>query len=309
MTGFLVFLFLGLIVALIVGLIKPFRFYPGQPTPSRKKLGLVFGTLIILSFIGIGVTSPSPRTKVEGDSIAKSTPTQTPSANVQTLSTVTQVNQNQNTTLNLVTRVVDGDTIEIDGGTKVRLIGIDTPETVDPNRPVGCYGKEASDFTKSQLVGKQVRLEKDVSETDKYGRLLRYVWIGDSLFNKKLVEEGYAQVSTYPPDVKYQEIFLTAQTNARNGNKGLWVALCVATPTPKPVVAAPTSKPTTSAQTAVNSGSCKYSCISPDRDCSDFKDHSEAQTFFNCCGFSAGNDPMRLDKANGQGDGQACESL
>jgi micrococcal nuclease len=121
-----------------------------------------------------------------------------------------------------VTRVIDGDTIVIDSGEKVRLIGVDTPETVDPKRPDGCFGKNASEFTKSQLLGKSVRLEKDVSETDKYKRLLRYVWINDVMFNELLVRQGYAQVSTYPPDVKYQDKFLAAQKEARNEKIGLW---------------------------------------------------------------------------------------
>lgn len=121
-----------------------------------------------------------------------------------------------------VIKVIDGDTIEIEGNIKVRLIGVDTPETVDPRRPVGCYGKEASDFVKSQLSEKTVELEKDVSETDKYGRLLRYVWLDGQLFNDTLVKEGYAQVSTYPPNVKYEELFLKSQARARSENKGLW---------------------------------------------------------------------------------------
>ena len=82
-----------------------------------------------------------------------------------------------------VIRVVDGDTIEIEGGQKVRYIGIDTPETVDPSRPVGCYGKEASDKNKELVEGKIVRLEKDISETDRYGRLLRYIYVGDIFVN------------------------------------------------------------------------------------------------------------------------------
>lgn len=121
-----------------------------------------------------------------------------------------------------VASVIDGDTIKLEDGSKVRLIGINTPETVDPRREVGCYGKEASEFTKTRLVGKEIRLEKDVSETDKYKRLLRYVWIDDTLFNEELIREGYAQVSTYPPDVKYKDRFLVAQEDARNNKKGLW---------------------------------------------------------------------------------------
>ena len=121
-----------------------------------------------------------------------------------------------------VIKVVDGDTIELTGGVKVRYIGMDTPETVDPRRPVGCFGHEASDKNKELVLGREVRLEKDVSETDKYGRLLRYVYVGDTMINNELVREGYARVLTYPPDVKYQEMFLDSQKYARENNLGLW---------------------------------------------------------------------------------------
>ncbi len=132
-----------------------------------------------------------------------------------------------------VTRVIDGDTIEVrmSGETyKVRLIGINTPESTTRVEP---YGKEAAEFTKSQLLGKKVYLEKDVSETDKYGRLLRYVWlkkpseltdseIRTKMFNAILVLEGYAQAATYPPDVKYAEYFAKYEAEARENNRGLW---------------------------------------------------------------------------------------
>ncbi len=130
-----------------------------------------------------------------------------------------------------VTRVTDGDTLEIEGGQKIRYIGVDTPETVDPTRPDGCFGREASDRNKELVLGKDVRLEKDVSETDKYDRLLRYVYVESpstgsgqtSLFvNDYLVRSGYAKVSTYPPDVKYQEKFLESEKYARENNLGLW---------------------------------------------------------------------------------------
>lgn len=131
-----------------------------------------------------------------------------------------------------VLKVVDGDTIEVlyDGEKKsVRYIGIDTPETVDPRRPVGCFGKEASDENKRLLEGKVVILEKDVSETDKYNRLLRYIYLplddGTTLFvNDYLVRQGFAQASTYPPDVRETDRFLQAQTEARDNNRGLWGA-------------------------------------------------------------------------------------
>ena len=131
-----------------------------------------------------------------------------------------------------VTRVIDGDTIEvnIEGHLyKVRYIGIDTPETVHPAKPVEYFGKEASEKNRELVEGKTVRLEKDVSETDKYGRLLRYVWVDDVMANAELVRLGYAQVSTYPPDVKYQALFLQLQREAEEAGLGLW-----AEPVPEP---------------------------------------------------------------------------
>ena len=127
----------------------------------------------------------------------------------------------------LVAKVIDGDTIELINGQTVRLIGIDTPETVDPRRPVGCFGKEASLETKNLVAGQWVILQKDISETDKYGRLLRYIYLpfkdGQTLFvNDYLVRAGFAKVLTYPPDVKFNEQFRQAEKEAREGKKGLW---------------------------------------------------------------------------------------
>ncbi len=129
-----------------------------------------------------------------------------------------------------VVRVIDGDTIEVNlqgKNTKVRLIGVDTPETVDPRRGVQCFGKEASNQTKSLVDQKRVILTKDVSETDKFGRLLRYVYLpledGQLLFlNDYLVREGFAHASTYPPDVAFSAQFTEAERAARLGKKGLW---------------------------------------------------------------------------------------
>ncbi|MEK7580672.1 MAG: thermonuclease family protein [Patescibacteria group bacterium] len=123
-----------------------------------------------------------------------------------------------------VIRVVDGDTIEIEGGQRVRYIGIDTPETVHPQKVVQCFGKEASEKNKELVEGKSVTLTKDVSETDKYGRLLRYVYIGDIMVNDFLVRQGYAYSSSYPPDVAHQEEFKEAELEARQGDRGLWSA-------------------------------------------------------------------------------------
>ena len=123
-----------------------------------------------------------------------------------------------------VTKVIDGDTIEIEGGLRVRYIGIDTPEIVHPQKPVECFGREASNKNKELVEGKFIKLEKDVSETDKYGRLLRYVFIDGFFVNQYLVKEGYAYSSSYPPDVKYQQQLREAQQEARENNRGLWNA-------------------------------------------------------------------------------------
>lgn len=119
----------------------------------------------------------------------------------------------------LVTKVIDGDTIELESGQKVRYIGIDTPELKGSE----CFAKEARDKNKELVEGKRVKLQKDVSETDRYGRLLRFVYTeDDTLINDTLIKEGYATVSTYPPDVAKQKLFQQSQQEARTNNRGLW---------------------------------------------------------------------------------------
>ena len=121
-----------------------------------------------------------------------------------------------------VERVVDGDTIELSDGRKVRYIGTDTPETKNPQVPVECFGKKAEEKNKELVEGKYVKLEKDVSETDRYNRLLRYVWVDDRLVNLVLIEEGYAFARTFPPDVAKQDRFKEAERTAREAGLGLW---------------------------------------------------------------------------------------
>ncbi len=128
----------------------------------------------------------------------------------------------QNTELFLVKRVVDGDTIELDNGDKVRYIGVNTPETVDPRKPVECFGNEAKAKNKELVEWKLVRLEKDVTDKDRYGRLLRYVFVQNTFVNDLLVREGYANVATYPPDVRYASQFLESERAARENKMGLW---------------------------------------------------------------------------------------
>lgn len=127
-----------------------------------------------------------------------------------------------------VARVVDGDTIVIDrglGDERLRYIGIDTPETVKPGTAVEWMGLEASAANQALVEGRSVVLEKDVSETDRFGRLLRHVWLRDAtwlLVDLELVRDGYAWVSTYPPDVKYADLYLAGQVDAREHQRGLW---------------------------------------------------------------------------------------
>ena len=197
-----------------------------------------------------------------------------------------------------VVKVVDGDTIKLSDGRTLRYIGIDTPETVDPRKAIQCYGKEASDKNKELVEGKEVRLEKDVSEKDKYGRSLRYVYLGDTLVNDYLVRNGYAKSSSYPPDIKHQDQFREAEQEARENKLGMWGDVCDSpSPTPAPqTIKAPVSITTPT-------GTATGTCSGPDKDCGDFATHTQAQAFYEMCGSS---DPHRLDADK---DGIACETL
>ena len=144
-----------------------------------------------------------------------------------------------------IERVVDGDTAIVsfifDDGSKylkerVRFLGVNTPETVHPNKPVEFYGKEASNFTKSQLTDQIVWLQTDVEVKDRYGRMLAYVWlrepteedfdnedsIREYMFNAKLLLDGYAQLMTIQPNSRYSNLFVYFQREAREAKKGLW---------------------------------------------------------------------------------------
>jgi micrococcal nuclease len=137
-----------------------------------------------------------------------------------------------------VIRAIDGDTIEVriegvmpgpgaglgEAGEehRVRLIGIDTPESVKPASPVECFGKEASAAAEALLGGERVRLVKDLEEVDGFERLLRYVYIGDELANARLVANGYAHAYTYAPNIRHSSLFVQLQREARDNGRGLW---------------------------------------------------------------------------------------
>jgi micrococcal nuclease len=127
-----------------------------------------------------------------------------------------------------VSKVVDGDTFWVINSRgkeeKIRLIGVNTPEVRNTGRTqVEYFGKEASDFVKALLTGRRVRLEYDVGRYDRYKRTLAYVYLEDGTFlNALLVKEGYANVATYQPNVKYVDLFIKLEREARDKAKGLW---------------------------------------------------------------------------------------
>ena len=136
----------------------------------------------------------------------------------------------------LVKRAVDGDTLQLETGERVRLIGIDTPEMHESDKlyrdsqrtqqdiqTIKALGRRAYEFTKNLVEGKRISLEFDVEKEDKYGRLLAYVYLKDGTFvNAKIVQEGYASLMTIPPNVKYADLFLKLYQEARNNRRGLW---------------------------------------------------------------------------------------
>jgi micrococcal nuclease len=126
-----------------------------------------------------------------------------------------------------VIAVIDGDTLDVTWGSRrerVRLLGVDTPETVDPRRPVGCYGPEASAFTHRRLQGRAVRLRFDRQRRDRFGRLLAYLEVDGRRFNDELLAGGYAKVLVIPPNGRHGRTMLDEELEARSARRGLWGA-------------------------------------------------------------------------------------
>jgi micrococcal nuclease len=124
-----------------------------------------------------------------------------------------------------VVRVVDGDTIHVrlaERVEKVRYIGVNSPEVHHPTKGEEPGGREAAAVNHALVAGRRVRLELDVQTRDRYGRLLAYVWLGDTMVNAELVRRGYAQVMTVPPNVRHQALFIQLQREARAAGRGLW---------------------------------------------------------------------------------------
>jgi len=176
-----------------------------------------------------------------------------------------------------VTKVIDGDTFELSNGDRVRIICIDTPERGEE------YYSEASDYLEDLILNEEVELVKDVSETDRYGRLLRYVYVGSTFVNGKLVEKGYARVYRYPPDTKLCDSLEELEDEAKEDELGIWADV----------------------EEEPETDTGDYICNSDSYNCGDFDTHNEAQAVFEVCG-GVGNDVHGLD---GDNDGIACESL
>ena len=123
----------------------------------------------------------------------------------------------------VVEKVIDGDTVVLTDKERVRYIGMDTPELHHPRKAVQPYAREAWEFNRKLVEGQKVRLEFDVERRDRYGRLLAYVFLEDGRFvNAELLKEGYAQLLTIPPNVRYVDLFTGLQRQAREAKRGLW---------------------------------------------------------------------------------------
>ena len=177
---------------------------------TRRHITLMFSAAISASLIGMGMTAGNiPENQPIVEEPIQPTPSPTPTTQERFQDTK-------------VTKIIDGDTIVIEGEVRVRLIGIDAPEKND------CLEKESTNALQSLIEGKTVRMEKDVSETDRYGRLLRYLWIGEELINETMVRNGFAYAKDYPPDTKYKDRLKAAQEEAQNNGRQLWGNICIA---------------------------------------------------------------------------------
>jgi len=189
--------------------------------------------------------------------------------------------QSELSNYNLVTRIIDGDTIEIEGGERVRLICIDTPERGER------HYREAKDYLEDLILNKEIKLVKDISERDKYNRLLRYIYTKDGIFvNELIVRNGYAKAYLYKPDTTLCPEIQIAENIAKDLNRGIWAENEVE-------------------ESNLPDSPEDYICDSNFYNCVDFKTKAEAQDVFEVCG-GLSNDIHRLDRDN---DGLACETL
>ena len=302
---------------------------PGFRTPWKKIVGLI----AVTAFILMGCTSPNETGIADTSESApdKSTETEEKQEQPEHQAGKNRENQKDNRSKDTptsdqeskqqkpgdaaatVTRVVDGDTIEIslNGKTEdVRLLLVDTPETVHPDKPVQPFGPEASQFAKNKLTGKQVRVEYDGPKRDKYDRILAYIWVDGNNFNKMLLEQGLARYAyVYDPPYTHSNALMKAQNRAKSAGKGIWSQNNYVTSDGFNAQDQQSDTETGSNQESASNGSgssnLKYNPNGPDRDCSDFDVHENAQEFYEAAG-GPEEDPHRLDR---DGEGTACDSL
>jgi micrococcal nuclease len=211
-----------------------------------------------------------------------------------------------------VVHVVDGDTVDVqfeDGKVeRLRLIGMDTPEVVDPRKPVQCFGREASQHAHELLDGQSVSIETDSSQgaRDIYGRYLAYIWLPDGRnFGEVMIGDGYAHEYTYRYPYVYQDEFKAAQADAMANQLGLWSPTTCAGDTTQPAanvaVAPQATEPALAAPTDSGFDPTRYIGQGNRYNCSSFKSQADAQAVLRA-------DPTDPNKLDGDADGIACES-
>ena len=207
----------------------------------------------------------------------------------------------------IVARVIDGDTIELDTGEKVRYIGVDTPERT--HKPPDCYAQEATEKNRSLVEGKTVRLVQDVRNTDRYGRLLRFVYVNDVFVNHVLVAEGFARAFAVPPDISREEDFFLTEQTARSEQRGLWGdcdsdRLSIWEQTTGERAETAEFQATNSQPVLEDSPECY--CEENMYDCKDFSSQAEAQALYDCCREKTGRDVHLID---GDNNSHACDRI
>jgi micrococcal nuclease len=189
----------------------------------NRNLFILIAGMTAIGFITIA-TNPDIQKSIGLDQAQSSTKT---SSKKKKSTTINKTSEGIETAK--IQRVVDGDTIELDDGRKVRLLNMDTPETVKPSTPVQCYGKEASDFSKKVLTDKVVQLVSDKDPNDRYGRSLRMVYLQgkdtskvEESYNAELVRNGFARVKSYSPNKTFEKPLLAIEEEARSKKIGVW---------------------------------------------------------------------------------------
>jgi micrococcal nuclease len=303
----------GIDLDALTAVVEPMADVPTPVTP-RRPYGryVVIGVMALLALGAIGSLSKGAAATLTPAPTIAQRATATPPTPITTLSTPPApastapasplaFGPTGSTSQGTVTRVIDGDTVVVEvAGTEyhVRYIGMDTPESVKPNTPVQAMAKEASAANSALVEGQPVILERDVSETDRYDRLLRDVWVERDgalvLVGLELVRTGYAQVTTFPPDVRYVALLLAAQETARSSELGLWRGAPASTTAP---TAAPKSLVGGAGPTCHPSYSPCLPVVS-DLDCPDVRAMGKAPVTVK------GPDDYRLDR---DGDGTGCD--